>query len=53
MCAKLTLQGSNVCCVHEKADGVGSRSACEKLEEQWERGTQDGEGTDRGEGEKD
>lgn len=50
MCAKLTLKASNVCCVHEKADGVGSRSAREKLEEQRERGTQHRKGTDRGEG---
>ena len=52
-CAKLTLQGSSVCCVREKGDEVGSRRVPEKLQEQWERGTQDREGTNRGEGEKD
>lgn len=38
---------------HERGDGAGSRSACVKLEEQQERGTQEQEGTDRGEGGRD
>lgn len=50
---KLNLAGQLSMLCTQKAGGAGSRSACKKLEERWERGTQGREGTDRGEGEKD